>query len=54
VTKDYVDQTLWSGLAVVGGVWTFINGVFSAIFGCTLLLVLFGARSFPLEKYAFH
>jgi hypothetical protein len=43
IEQEYFEGSVLSGLATVGGVWTLINGVFAAIFGSTLLLVLFGA-----------
>lgn len=42
VEQEYSESTVLSGLALVGGVWTFVNGLFAAVFGSTLLLVLFG------------
>ncbi len=42
VEREYLEGSVLNGLALVGGVWTLVNGVFAAIFGSTLLLVLFG------------
>lgn len=42
VEQDDSIHSVISGLALLGGAWTFVNGVFAAIFGSTLLLVLFG------------
>ncbi len=43
VEQEYLEGSVLNGFAFVGGVWTLINGTFAAIFGSTLLLVLFGA-----------
>lgn len=52
VKQEYIENSVLNGLATVGGVWTLVNGTFAAIFGSTLLLVLFGAfiSSFSAEK----
>jgi hypothetical protein len=45
IEQDYFQNTVFNGFAIVGGTWTFVNGLFAAIFESTLLLVLFGANS---------
>ncbi|KAF5345261.1 hypothetical protein D9756_011422 [Leucocoprinus leucothites] len=47
--QDSYGNTIWSGFALLGGVWTFVSGFYAAIFGSTLLLVLFGIK--PLSVY---
>ncbi|KXN83768.1 hypothetical protein AN958_01095 [Leucoagaricus sp. SymC.cos] len=47
--QDYNEDSVLSGFALLGGVWTFLNGIFSILFGCTLLLMLFGIK--PLSIY---
>ncbi|KAJ3572445.1 hypothetical protein NP233_g3078 [Leucocoprinus birnbaumii] len=47
--EENPDHTILSGLSFTGGVWTVLDGVFSAIFGTSLLLVLFGMK--PLSVY---
>ncbi len=42
VEQEYLEGSVVSDFALVGGTWTLINGLFAAIFGSTLLLVLFG------------
>lgn len=42
--QDYRDKSVWSGLASVGGFWTFLNGAFGIIFGTRLVLILFGIK----------
>lgn len=43
IEQDYLEgSSVLNGFALIGGVWTLINGIFAAIFGSTLLLVLFG------------
>ncbi|KAF9442285.1 hypothetical protein P691DRAFT_779477 [Macrolepiota fuliginosa MF-IS2] len=49
VEQEYYENSAINGLAFLGGVWTFLNGFFAAVFGNTLLLVLFGIK--PLSIY---
>ncbi|KAF5345257.1 hypothetical protein D9756_011420 [Leucocoprinus leucothites] len=49
IERDTVRTTIWNGLGLLGGVWTLVNGLFAAVFGSTLLLVLFGIK--PLSVY---
>lgn len=46
IQQEYLEGSLLDGFALLGGVWTFINGLFATVFGCTLLLVLFGMFPF--------
>ncbi|EKM77092.1 hypothetical protein AGABI1DRAFT_130815 [Agaricus bisporus var. burnettii JB137-S8] len=45
IERQQSSNSVLSGFALLGGAWTFINGLFAAIFGCSLLLVLFGNDS---------
>ncbi|KAJ3561583.1 hypothetical protein NP233_g10105 [Leucocoprinus birnbaumii] len=55
LTKDIyagtasVENTVLGGFSIVGGIWTFVDGVFGLIFGCTLGFILFGLK--PLSVY---
>jgi len=40
--KEVRKSTLLDGTSLLGGVWTFMTGIFSLIFGSSLLLVVFG------------
>ena len=40
--KEVREFTLLDGTSLLGGVWTFMTGIFSLIFGSSLLLVAFG------------
>ena len=40
--KEVKQSTLLDGTSLLGGVWTFMTGIFSFIFGSSLLLVVFG------------
>jgi len=42
-------KTVVAGFASVGGIWTFLNGVFAVIFGDSLLRILFGIK--PLSVF---
>jgi len=43
--KDVEQSTIIGGTSILGGLWTFMTGIFSLIFGSSLLLVLFGKPS---------
>ncbi|KAF5349489.1 hypothetical protein D9756_008914 [Leucocoprinus leucothites] len=49
VEVDTREDVILDGFGYIGGLWTAVNGVFATIFGCTLTLVLFGAK--PLSIY---
>jgi len=40
--QDVRQSTILTGTSILGGLWTFMTGIFSLIFGSSLLLVLFG------------
>jgi len=40
--KDVGQSTVIGGTSILGGLWTFMTGIFSLIFGSSLLLVIFG------------
>lgn len=42
VERDHSGGSVLNGIALLGGIWTSLNFAFAAIFGSTLLLVLFG------------
>lgn len=42
IEKEVPQVSVFDGFARVGGFYTLINGVFAAIFGSTLLRILFG------------
>jgi len=44
IIQDYRDKSVVDGLANLGGLWSFVCGVFSTVFGCSVIRVLFGAR----------
>lgn len=43
VIRDYTDKSVLNGFASVGGLWTFLSGIFTIVFGISLLRMLFGA-----------
>ncbi|KAF9522466.1 hypothetical protein CPB83DRAFT_911328 [Crepidotus variabilis] len=49
MAEDYVDQSMLSGLAAVGGLWAFFAGIFAAIFGTSMMRILFGLK--PLSVF---
>lgn len=53
IEQEYFEDSVLNGFALLGGVWTFVNGLFAAIFGSTLLLVLFGLFLFPTFRHSF-
>ena len=40
--KDFTSQSALHGFSEVGGLWTFLGGIFAAIFGSSLVRILFG------------
>lgn len=40
--EEYRDHTLITGLSDLGGVFTVVDGVFSLLFGATLIQLMFG------------
>ncbi|KAF9448386.1 hypothetical protein P691DRAFT_49951 [Macrolepiota fuliginosa MF-IS2] len=51
VEEEYYEKSVFNGFALLGGIWTIVNGLFAGMFGSTLLLVLFGVK--PLSIYGF-
>ncbi|KAJ7435979.1 hypothetical protein B0H11DRAFT_666974 [Mycena galericulata] len=47
ILKDFTDASVLSGLATLGGFWTFTNGAFTMFFGANLMYFLW--RSRPLS-----
>ena len=45
IIQDYRERSVLKGFAVVGGLWTFLCGVFAMIFGPSLMQILFGMSS---------
>jgi len=43
--QDYRSASVLQGFSQVGGLWTFLTGVFAAIFGSTVIQILFGSIS---------
>jgi len=43
-TQDDREYSVINGFSEIGGLWTFISGVFAAVFGSSLMRVLFGVK----------
>ena len=43
IIRDTKKNTFLSGFSKIGGLWTFLSGIFAAIFGSSLIRILFGA-----------
>ena len=43
IIRDLRNKSVLSGFSSVGGLWTVLAGVFAALFGSSILRVLFGA-----------
>ena len=43
--QDYRSKSVLQGFSQVGGLWTFLMGIFVAIFGSTILQIVFGSIS---------
>ncbi|KAJ7636620.1 hypothetical protein FB45DRAFT_1024725 [Roridomyces roridus] len=44
VLQDTISNTAFSGIATVGGFWTFVNGAFALLFGANVIYFAFGRR----------
>jgi len=42
--QDYRSRSVLQGFSQVGGLWTFLTGIFAAIFGSTIIRILFGTK----------
>lgn len=51
ILQEYRERSILRGLASVGGLWTFIGGVFSALFGSSLMRLFFGLCFSPLNNF---
>jgi hypothetical protein len=52
VTTESRQQSALSGVANIGGLWTFLNGIFALLFGSSLLFILFGTPSLPRHRFS--
>ncbi|EDQ99260.1 uncharacterized protein LACBIDRAFT_335177 [Laccaria bicolor S238N-H82] len=52
--QDYRSRSVLQGFSQVGGLWTFLTGVFAAIFGSTIVRILFGSISRSILLFFFH
>lgn len=42
IVQDYREKSIPKGFATIGGLWTFLGGIFSALFGSSIVRILFG------------
>ena len=42
IVQDYRDKSVFTGFASVGGLWSFLEGIFAVIFGLSILQIVFG------------
>ncbi|KAH8813951.1 hypothetical protein DL96DRAFT_508426 [Flagelloscypha sp. PMI_526] len=49
IMREYNDHSILDIFADLGGIWTFVNGMFALIFGGSLLYFLFGIK--PLSRF---
>jgi hypothetical protein len=47
VIQDYRRYSILNGFSGVGGLWTFLSGIYAAVFGCSILRVLRGNSLCP-------
>ena len=43
------DRSVLKGFATIGGLWTFLGGIFTALFGTSILRIIFGMQSFLIR-----
>ncbi|KJA15136.1 hypothetical protein HYPSUDRAFT_48660 [Hypholoma sublateritium FD-334 SS-4] len=51
VIRDIKNNSFIGGFSKVGGLWTFLSGIFAAIFGSSLMRILFGIK--PISVFGF-
>jgi uncharacterized membrane protein len=51
--QEYRSRSVLQGFSQVGGLWTFLTGVFAAIFGSTVIRILFGSFSGFLSFFSY-
>ncbi|CAA7268416.1 unnamed protein product [Cyclocybe aegerita] len=44
IIMDYRDKSVIGGFSTVGGLWAFLSGIFTAIFGTSLMRIIFGVK----------
>jgi len=49
IVEEYRDRSVLKGFSTVGGLWTFFSGIFVALFGSSLSMVVFSASLFLTE-----
>ena len=49
-TQDSRENSLINGFSEIGGLWTFLSGIFAVVFGISLMRVLFGRFTHPLAS----
>jgi len=42
IVQDYRDKSALNGFASVGGLWSFLGGIFAVLFGLPILQIVFG------------
>ncbi|KAF8170380.1 hypothetical protein BJ912DRAFT_997419 [Pholiota molesta] len=51
IIQDFKDRTFLNGLSQTGGLWTFLSGIFAAVFGSSLMRIVFGFK--PVSIFGF-
>jgi len=46
IFQDYRDKSALKGFASVGGLWSFLGGIFAVFFGTSMLQLVFGMNYF--------
>jgi len=49
IIQDYREKSVTKGFATIGGLWVFLGGVFTALFGSSIMRILFGSFYRSLE-----
>ncbi|KAF9523166.1 hypothetical protein CPB83DRAFT_910834 [Crepidotus variabilis] len=52
VVEEYCEKSVLSGISTVGGLWTFLAGIFAAIYGTSVMKILFALKPLSLFGYA--
>jgi len=49
IIQDYREKSVTKGFATIGGLWVFLGGIFTALFGSSIMRILFGSFYRSLE-----
>ena|SRR6266540_1382781 len=49
IVQQTRDKSVLNGFGSVGGLWTFLGGIFTILFGTSIMRIIFGMHSFLIR-----